>query len=543
MNKRQFIRGMDNIDPALIQDFIIQKEQLQLKKARRKANLLRVGALAACLCLMLTALFAIPLMTGRDTPPEPPVVTPSDTTSAPITSVIDTPPPPVDPNTPPATSFVQNNIQLSGTTQSTVGSMETNTSYDAYASSPGRFYAGIVIEAKVSEILPFVYSHPKSSYNIYVVELEILDTVRGEGLPNKIYYQYRGYDEHLFEGHDTFILSLTQIGIQNYVLINKTTNSVEFFPNMFETCGISDPTYGSIIAFTDGILDISFWKKTFVNTTPYEDYDDYYPNKGSVEYIGPNNYYPARVGYTVEQTKEKLYQSIQAAQDDKYTLYFKCNNVTPYYLTVDDIFISEQEKEFLEYVSPSAQSVFYYSLSSYIHPVTINGLQYANISMTYVRLINGFTATQETINVSGRILPVGSKRTIAMASDSQYITHTRFTEEELSRAPDIGKVIASLDLDALVPPHITPDDTAQLAGCEAKGTYKKVGDKIYGIVSVVWLYTFDNPNTYLMDDLYYLYDSDGNASIVERDELQAIIGHSSIIENFKYEPFSISFDI
>ena len=543
MNKRQFVRGMDNIDPALIQDFIVQKEHLTQNRAKRRASIRRVITVAACLCIVLTCLFAIPFMTGRNTQSNPPVVTPSDTTTDPNTSVIDTPPPPVDPNTPPATSFVKNNIQLSGATQSTLGSMETNTSHDAYAAGPGSFYAGFVVEAKVSKILPFVYSHPKSSYDIYVVEFEILDAIRGENLPNKIYYQYRGYDEHLFEEHDTFILSLTQIGIQNYVLINKTSNTVEFFPNMFETSGISDPTYGSVIAFTDGILDISFWKKTFVNTTPYEEYDDYYPNKGSVEDINPNNYYPTRLGYTVEQTKEKLHQSIQAAQDDKYTLYFKCHNVTPYYLTVDDIFISEQEKDFLEYVSPSSQSVFYYSLSSYIHPIAINGLQYANISMTYVRLINGFTASQETINVSGRILPVGSKRTIALASDSQYITHTHFTEEELSRAPDIGKVIASLDLSALVPPHITPDDTAKLSGCEANGTYKKVGNKIYGIVSVVWLYTFDEPNTYLMDDLYYLYDSDGNASIVERDELRSIIGHSSIIENFKYEPFSISFDI
>jgi len=543
MNKRQFIRGMDNIDPALIQDFIIQKEQLQLKKARRKVNLLRVGALAACLCLMLTALFAIPFMPGRDTPPNPPIVTPSDTTSNPITSVIDPPAPPVDPNTPPATSFVQNNIQLSGTTQSTVGSMETTPSYDAYASSPGRFYAGIVVEAKVSEILPFVYSHPKSSYNIYVVELEILDTVRGEGLPNKIYYQYRGYDEHLFEGHDTFILSLTQIGIQNYVLINKTTNSVEFFPNMFETCGINDPTYGSVIAFTDGILDISFWKKTFVNTTPYEEYDNYYPNKTSVENFTDSNHYPARLGYTLEQTKEAFKESLQIAQNDKYTYYFKLYAIMTHYLTVDDIFVSEQEKEFLEYVSPSSQSVFYYSLSTYSHPLVINGVTYDKIYMTYVRLINGFIASQETFNISGFVRPTSSKRTIAMELDSQYITHIRFTEEELSRTPDIGKVIASLDLDTLVPPHITPDDTAKLSGCEANGTYKKVGDKIYGIVSVVWLYTFDNPNTYLMDDLYYLYDSDGNASIVERDELRTIIGHSSIIEDFKYEPFMVSFDI
>ncbi len=543
MNKHQFVRGMDNIDPALIQDFIIQKEQLIQKRAKQRASIRRITAAAACLCIVLTALFAIPLMTGRDTPPDPPIVTPSDTTSDPIASVIDTPPSAVDPNTPPATSFVQNNIQLSGTTQSTLGSMETSTQYDALVASPGTFYTGIVVEAKVSEILPFVYSHPKSSHDIYVVELEILDTLRGEGLPNKIYYQYSGHDEHLFEGHDTFILSLTQIGIQNYVLINKTSNAVEFFPNMFEPCGRYNPTYGSVIAFTDGILDISFWKKTFVNTTKYDEYDDYYPNKSSVENFTDSNHYPARLGYTLEQTKEAFQESLQIAQNDKYTYNFKLLNEIPYYLTTEDIFISEQEKEFLEYVSPSSQSVFYYSLSTYFHPITINGLQYANISMTYVRLINGFTASQETINVSGRILPVGSKRTIAMETDSQYITHTHFTEEELSRAPDIGKVIASLDLSALVPPHITPDDTAKLSGCEANGTYKKVGDKIYGIVSVVWLYTFDEPDTYLMDDLYYLYDSDGNASIVERDELQAIIGHSSIIENFKYEPFRISFDI
>ena len=78
----------------------------------------------------------------------------------------------------------------------------------------------------------------------------------------------------------------------------------------------------------------------------------------------------------------------------------------------------------------------------------------------------------------------------------------------------------------------------------AEGFYRKVDDKIYGIIRIRWLYSspidedqmsYYEGRGYVADDCYYLYDSEGNGSIVEREELRAIIGNDySVLLRFEY---------
>lgn len=530
MNKQQFIRGLDHIDADLVDSYIIKRQQLQTASARRRAAVLRYGAMAACLCIMLTAFIAIPLMSGRDTPPDvlPGVDTPADTTTQFPAQTTAPPPVEVDPNAPPAVSFVESSLKLTGSTGAVVGSVtpeQTGNSDSFVAALQECFYVQTVVEAKVTEILPHVYLDPIKDKTYHVIKLHITDVVRGEGHPEEIYFRYYGYDEHLFEGHDTFLFSLYQIGFENYATVNATEGKVELFPNMYKVCGYDDPTYGSVIAFTGGVLDTSFWEKI---SPEIDTFPEYYRNCLQVEHDTlPSNDYPARLGESIEQAKARVLENLSK----NITHYFEISLSNPDYISEEDIFTTDELKEIQSYVAPTEKSVFIYTFGSHYARKTA--------TVSYQRLINGFVVSQQTIIIEGR-LDVGMNA--KHVAGHHFDTYTEFTENDLSHVPNIGEAIAAIDLDALTPPHINPDSTATLTGCEITGKYKKVGDKVYGIIMVEWLYTLAEPHTYLRDDLYYLYDSDGNASMVERDELESIIGKDSIINSFSYEPFWVWVD-
>ena len=102
MNKQQFNEALCFIDADLVEGYIRQDDALK-KSAVKKNMWLRVGAVAACFCVMVAAVFALPMMLRDDSPP----VVVEDTTSS--DTPIDTAPPadttaPIvitDPNTPP----------------------------------------------------------------------------------------------------------------------------------------------------------------------------------------------------------------------------------------------------------------------------------------------------------------------------------------------------------------------------------------------------------------------------------------------------------
>lgn len=70
----------------------------------------------------------------------------------------------------------------------------------------------------------------------------------------------------------------------------------------------------------------------------------------------------------------------------------------------------------------------------------------------------------------------------------------------------------------------------------ASGVYRMVDGKAYGIIRVMWYYKYpDISNAYQKDDMYYLYDENGNGKIVERDELREVIGDDYFIQRFSYD--------
>ena len=57
MKKQEWNEGLDHLDPELVEEYVEQKEFLS-KKKRRRYLWIRIGALAACLAVIVCALFA-----------------------------------------------------------------------------------------------------------------------------------------------------------------------------------------------------------------------------------------------------------------------------------------------------------------------------------------------------------------------------------------------------------------------------------------------------------------------------------------------------
>lgn len=143
----------------------------------------------------------------------------------------------------------------------------------------------------------------------------------------------------------------------------------------------------------------------------------------------------------------------------------------------------------------------------------------------YTRVINGFLS-DEVVVVNPGFAENGSVE----RQGNQY------TVGDLEKIPDIGGALASMRLSELKPTHIEITDELAFVYSRATGAYRKVDGKVYGIIRVTWSYRYvDISNTYQMDDLYYLYDSDGNGSIAERDTLRALLGDDKFIQSFSYD--------
>ena len=69
MKKKEWNEGLNHIDPDLVTQYVEQKERL-VKRSRTRAIWLRVGALAACLCLVVGGVL-IPLLNKKDPLPDP----------------------------------------------------------------------------------------------------------------------------------------------------------------------------------------------------------------------------------------------------------------------------------------------------------------------------------------------------------------------------------------------------------------------------------------------------------------------------------------
>ena len=488
MKQTEWNEGLNHIDPALVQEYVEQKEKLTNNR-KRKSLWLRASALAACLSLIFGAVMVAPLLKG-DEPINPP-----------------------DREIPSVSTMISGD-KITGKQELTYGNYESlDESHSHEIIMAYGFWIHTVVEAEVVEVLPDTYCNADYYYidgsrvSVHVAKLRVIDTIRGEGLPSEIYLRYAYYGTDIFEGYERFIFSLSQRGVENFLLVNQTQGRVDYFPNMFDVT-IGDLGYGSVIAFNNGVVDASFWDRANYLNTKY----------GTTGWVNrflsdPDRYnYPVGYDSTVAEAKERILSRVASegyAND--------CH-----YVTAEDIFVSDEQKELRAYLEPGENDTFSY----YIR------IREDRVIATYTRLINGF-ATNEKITLNSY---EGENGNVIRYGES-------FSPEDLAKIPNIGEAMAGLNLSELQPPHIELKEGMEFRYSRAQGFYRKVDGKVYGIIRIMWYYRTQSIRGedniyfggYVMDDCYYLYDSEGNGSIVERDELrQVIVDDYSILRKFEY---------
>lgn len=473
MKERDFQAGLNQLDCSLVERHL---KDIQRLEGERRSRKLRLVALAACFCLVLGSVLTLPLL--REEPQGAFSDNSADTSSAELDN----------PNDPPAVGSVILGDAVTGTQSVTVGRTEIGEA--ALDMAYPYFPVGIIVEACVVEVLPDVYVDSGGTRTYWVAKLKILDVIRGENLPETIYFRFRyqeppfyqipgkTYERDLFDGYSSMILSLEQEGIENYMLINKDQGRAEYFPDMFCLDGVDLPDYGSIIPFVERRATYDLW--------------DMIPHPC-----------PAKIGDSVEQVKKKVRDMI--AEEDGYLP--PCR-----YVTAEDVFVTEEGKEIRRLVASQNGNVF-------AHRLLFGGDEPV---VQYHRLVNG----------------VPTEEWIAVTPGKVTRSQIQFTREELEALPDIGTAVATLDVSKLAPPHVSLLEGDRLQGYNVQGFYRVADGEIYGILRVIWVYR-RKAEGYLQDDCYFLYDCHGNARTVEREELRELLGDDILIGRFSYEPFMV----
>lgn len=468
MKENDFLDGVSSIAPDVVERFVSMDNKLQRKASRPRAVWLRFGAVAACFALIIGALVALPMLKEDSGARLPPI------------------------------SAIKSGSKITGRQELFYGNSGTDSQDKASRIGPG-FYIRTVVQAKVIEVLADEYYEPGMSECYRVARLSVVEEIRGEGLPDEIYLKFPFYSRDIFDGYDTFIFSLQQIGAENYMMINAALREVTYFPHMFMVEGVSDLGYGSVIAFNDGTVDVSFFEKA----DHFDVVDDIHKRLSD-----PSDYrYPVSRSSTTEEAKANI---IKLAENTE-SVYVSRQYYD--YVTAEDIFLSEERKQVRDYLAPSESNVF---LQEMYAPE-------GRLTVIYTRTVNGFLTDERIVlNPNGSVERYGEG----------------YSAADLASMPNIGEALEDMSLSELQPPHIEVVDGMNFKCSRAQGCYRKVDGRIYGVVRVMWYYTYPEfTNGYVMDDLYYLYAEDGSGSVVEREALRELLGNDPIIASFRYNEY------
>ena len=462
MKQEKWNEDLNHLDPTFVEPYIAQKDTLRQENKRPKGVWLRLGAIAACFLLIVSAAIVSPML--QDNP-----------------------------------------MKLTGKQEIVYGEPWPGDFSQVTLMAPG-FYIHTVIQANVMEVLPDYYYEPGSDYRYLIARLSVVEAIRGDGLPDELLLRFPYHTADVFDGYDTFIFSLEQIGVENYMLINETTREVTYFPHMFMV-PVADLGYGSVIAFNDEKVDVSFFDKTgyrLPGTRPRD-----YLRKPEL------HFYP--VGYETTLAEAKANIKVLAQYSESESIYV--NNCQYDYVTADDVFITDEQKQLMAYLAPSESSVFLQRVACYAD----------RVSAGYTRVVNGFL-TDEKIGFNGYYAGFYGDD----ENGNVHKSEASYSEKDLAKLLNLGKILAEMNLSQMQPPHIEITDDMQFFSSTATGVYRKVEDQVCGIIRVMWHYSTDPDRVWagIKDGCYYVYDQEGNCSIVEAIELQKLLGVDPFIRNF-----------
>ena len=149
MKENEFLDGVSNIESDVVERFVLMDNKLQnnTNKSKSKGLWLRIGAIAACLALILGAVIIVPML-------EEDVIIPPDVTTSNDSSGINSSPVTTDDNVEPNIPIV--NLQVPSPAPQYYGS--NIKPFSQGSSGADIITDGISVTAKIVSILPDTYT-------------------------------------------------------------------------------------------------------------------------------------------------------------------------------------------------------------------------------------------------------------------------------------------------------------------------------------------------------------------------------------------------
>ncbi len=487
MKENEFLDGVSNIEPDVVERFVSMDNKLQKKanKPKSKGIRLRLGAAVACFALVVSAIIVLPMLIREDAgdiePPDVPIIFDATVSSERLNG---------------------NNLEF--IVGSSVGGGDG--APPSFEFSTG----GFAVKAKV------VKNHPDKYYKLDVsserrptayrlIQMETIEVISGENLPRYFLYLIPDYVYVDMSVYDSLLISMSQLGTENYVLRNGTKNQMESFELPIFADYQDHPELGNIIAFGSDIFDESLW----------QNYSWLYGYQFARYYL--NN--PEYSNLVVSRGDSE--RTVISAIKNKYDEWYGGNYQERSVITLN--FTTQAAKDALEYVKPFANGVFSQRFS-------------ANLDkLIFTRYING-CQTEETI-------------TIDLLTEEVVYSEVRYTKEDIENILDISVYLSEKATEYSsqlpIPPHTDPEGK-ELYGLNLYAWYVKVNGKLYGVIKTAWKYqeVHNDDHAYYSlgyyDDAYVLYDmSAGTAIDISRDDLVKIVGTRNVYMGEYGEGFEI----
>ena len=343
------------------------------------------------------------------------------------------------------------------------------------------------VHAKIIEILPDTYCFfngygriGRTAYRI--LRLRVLDTIVGSNMPSQIYYLLPAYLSMDLTEYDSFIVTVRQLGLEDYTMVNATQQTLEAFTLLFEPWSV-DACWGSVMAFSDGVLDPSLWDKEGWNHVKDE-------VLSWISLEGPERY-PGKQGRNIADTKTAILNSRQLAEQERWYSWL------PRVVT-KNTFWWKEARQTLRYVR-SQENIRHMGLKQ-------SAINFADdyVQASYVRYINGFE-TNERIRIITRSLDSSKILLVLKNGDiRREVDHVvRFTDEDLQNLPDLSGFVEKVK--TFDPPKVEGAEGLVLKNVDAQ--YTKYKDYVFGDVTCTWQYEEDGQERILW--LYHIIFPDG----------------------------------
>ena len=463
MKKRIWNEGLNQIDFDLVEEFVQKSEQIE-KQKRSNGIWLRLSALAACIALIVSAFFVVPMLWQGPTElvnPDPFDV--SNRPAIPILKVL-----------PPSSSPMYYGSEGSVDSVGGVNNLIR--------------IVGMSVTATWVETLPDTYTFfddwEQSEFRL--IKMKTVTTLKGSKMVDEFYYIIPVDYMTDFSVFDKFVIEdMSQLGYEYSILYNKTQDCAEHIDLVLFGYRFSGADYmGSqmMVFDSNGNFDERLWTST----------DEW---KSSTEYA------------LKENTIETIEQAEEAARPTKPDV----NAETPYVHSLKSL--TGEAVDVLLQISSLENGVYV--------PLHYNKLsQDPEVQLRAVRYISGFP-TNETICIDSEYYSYPGSISFTKAHFTEDDLNAL---PDLKSA--VAAVSDSFYAGEIPPPHIQNYEQLYLNSHGIFGWYAKTDNGIVGIIRITWNYREKiGSGDRSLDDMYYVIEYGSNeCKPINRNDLLERIG-------------------